>query len=147
MERIEMAAFHLTTGARPEEIDEIDQRLFEHTESVVGPTDFERLDVLLRGNSGELAGGLNGFTLFGWLHIQAFWIGEEFRRRGIGHAMLACAEKEAVRRGCHSAWLYTTTWQAPEFYKKHEYQLVAALDNYPGKHQVMFMRKSLIGTE
>lgn len=138
-----MATFHLVVEVPPEERDEIDQRLFEHTEFVMGPTDFERLDVLLRGTSCELTGGLNGFTLFGWLHIQSFWIGEEFRGQGIGHAMLECAENEAVRRGCHSAWLYTATWQAPDFYKKHGYQLAGTLDNYPGQHQVIFMRKSL----
>jgi hypothetical protein len=52
------------------------------------------------------------------------------------------AEGEALKRGCHSVWLDTFSFQAPGFYQKLGYEIFATLD-CPPEHKHYFMRKRL----
>ena len=53
------------------------------------------------------------------------------------------AEKEAIRRGCHHVHLDTMSWQAPEFYKKHGYEVIAILPDIPTGNQKYLLMKAL----
>jgi ribosomal protein S18 acetylase RimI-like enzyme len=62
------------------------------------------------------------------------------RGRGVGSALLQMAEEEAVKAGCHHAYLDSMSFQAPGFYEKHGYTEFAVLQNYPtgyGRHFLM----------
>ena len=48
----------------------------------------------------------------------------DLRRRGIGQELLRLAEARARERGCHSAWLDTFSFPAPEFYPKFGYKIL-----------------------
>lgn len=65
------------------------------------------------------------------------------RGQGYGTQLLATAEAEGVRRGCHSAYLDTFSFQAPTFYEKCGYEIFGTLDAFPDEHQRFFMRKTL----
>jgi GNAT superfamily N-acetyltransferase len=90
-----------------------------------------------------ISGGLYGFTDRGWLRIEVLVIQEHLRHQGIGARLLLAAEDEARRRGCHSAWLDTFSFQALPFYERHGYTIFGALDQYPDSHTRYFVRKSL----
>ena len=68
---------------------------------------------------------------------------EQRRRAGVGARLLRAAEDEALRRGCHSAWLDTFSFQALPFYQRHGYTVFGALDRYPTQHTRYFVRKAL----
>jgi GNAT superfamily N-acetyltransferase len=78
------------------------------------PHDARRFALLLRDAEDHLAAGLSGVLSWQWLFVEALWVGDAWRRRGIGRALLARAEVHAAAAGCHSAWL--DTFQARAFY-------------------------------
>ena len=78
---------------------------------------FEPLLVLVRDAEGRIVAGLTGVTYWGWLDTQILWVEESLRGLGIGQALLAAAEQEAVRRGCRHAHLDTMSFQALPFYQ------------------------------
>ena len=74
---------------------------------------------------GDIAAGLAGSTYGDWLFMHDLWVRADLRRRGIGQELLRLAEARARERGCHSAWLDTFSFQAPEFYPKFGYRVVS----------------------
>jgi GNAT superfamily N-acetyltransferase len=106
------------------------------------PQDASRFALLLHESDERLAGGLIGRLAWQWLFVEALWIADEWRRRGIGRALLARGEAHAVEAGCHSAWL--DTFQAREFYVALGYQQFGALDDYPAGQTRYFLRKRLV---
>ena len=81
-------------------------------------------------NNGKLA-GLTGETFGNWLCVHYLFVSEKLRGKGVGSELLNAAESEAKRRGCKYAFVDTFSFQAPEFYKKHGYNEVFTLENYP----------------
>jgi hypothetical protein len=57
------------------------------------------------------------------MFIELMFVPEEFRRPGAGRTIMHSAEAEALRRGCHGAWLETFTFRAQGFYKKLGYRI------------------------
>ncbi|MFF4182305.1 GNAT family N-acetyltransferase [Streptomyces sp. NPDC001691] len=80
---------------------------------------------------GLLAGGLVGRTWAGWLHVDLLWIDAGLRAAGLGTRLLARAEELASARGCGFARVQTWDFQAPGFYRKRGYEVVAAIPDYP----------------
>jgi GNAT superfamily N-acetyltransferase len=95
-----------------------------------------------RETQGAIRAGLVGNCYAGWLFVNLLWVHRDLRRRGIGQMLLAEAERHAIEFGCHSAWLDTFSFQAPDFYPKFGYQEFARLD-YPPDHQRIFLKKQL----
>ena len=94
-------------------------------------------------NTEEIVGGLWGETNFGMLYIDLFFLPESMRGAGLGRRLIAQAEQEAIRRGCHGVWLDTFSWQARGFYEKLGYSVFGTLNDYPPGHQRYFMTKTL----
>jgi GNAT superfamily N-acetyltransferase len=103
----------------------------------------QSLAVLVRGPDGELRAGLVGYAYAGWLFIRYLWVDSDLRRGGVGRALMAEAERQARALGCHSAWVDTFSFQAPEFYAKLGYREFGRLD-YPPHHQRIFLQKQLV---
>jgi GNAT superfamily N-acetyltransferase len=102
------------------------------------------LAVLLHNATGRLVGGLNGRSFCGWLVIELLWVDEALRRAGHGRRLLARAEAEARRRGCHHARVDTYSFQAPGFYEKCGYGRFATMDDCPIGHQRSFYARALL---
>lgn len=100
---------------------------------------------LVRDLDGGIAGGLIGETHFGWLYINLLFLKQELRGRGLGHRLLALAEAEGVKRGALNAYLDTFSFQAPDFYREHGYQVFGELKDFPPGHRRFYMRKKLEG--
>jgi len=98
---------------------------------------------LLYAPDQEIAGGLIGATYWDWLYINLMWIREDLRGRGYGHSLLMLAEQEARQRGAKHVYLDTFSFQAPDFYKKHGYQVFGELQDFPPGHQRYFLTKEL----
>lgn len=100
------------------------------------------LTILAPGSS-EIIGGLWGESGWGHLHIDLLVVPEEMRGTGVGRTLMQRAEEEALRRGCHSVWLDTFSFQARGFYEKLGYTVFGALDDYPVGHTRFFLRKTI----
>ena len=53
------------------------------------------------------------------------------------------AESEAKNRNCRFAFVNTYQFQAPDFYKRHDYKEVFALQDYPYTGQRYYYQKDL----
>ena len=102
-----------------------------------------RLTILARDQHQNLVGGITGFTDRDWLRIEILVVQEDHRRSCIGTRLLRAAEDEAQRRGCHSAWLDTFSFQALPFYQQHGYHIFGALEQYPATETRYVVRKAL----
>ena len=130
-------------GAQSSGIKFLDQKIFENSFSEIGHYRYEPFVLILRDDHQNASGGLHGRTGLGWLYIDVLWVAEENRAKGFGTQLMRAAEKEAVRRGCHSSYLYTYSFQQPEFYEKLGYEVFGRLDDFPDGHAKYFMKKSL----
>jgi GNAT superfamily N-acetyltransferase len=122
----------------------VEQGLVDHArERGIAPRQHRHLTVLLRDDRGGVAGGLAATTVWGWLQVTQLWIRADLRGRGHGGAVLAAAEDEARRRGCHHALLDTFDFQARGFYERRGYAVFGELRDFPRGHARLFMRKAL----
>jgi GNAT superfamily N-acetyltransferase len=108
------------------------------------PADTATLDIPVRdNNSGQPVGGLLGHTSFGLLFLDLLYLPEELRGAGLGSRIIALAEDEARRRGCTAAFVYTVTFQAPEFYERHGYHRFGEIAAPPDGATRIFFSKTL----
>jgi GNAT superfamily N-acetyltransferase len=135
----------ITMENEPAEEDILAIRGGLHAFNCLNASDDEHqsLVLLLRAADGTLLGGLLGDTYWGWLHVAILWLEERARRQGYGSHLLAAAEQEALRRGCHHVHLDTMSFQALPFYQKHGYRTWGVLEDMPRGHSRIFLSKSL----
>jgi GNAT superfamily N-acetyltransferase len=115
------------------------QGLAEYNRSHLADPGYAPLGIFVRDAAGKVVAGLDAAVYGGWLFVHALWVAAGLRRCGIGSELLARAEGYAVGHGCHSAWLYTYSFQAPEFYRRLGYEVFGTLD--APDHQRIFLKK------
>ena len=108
-----------------------------------GPDGFKHLCFTLYAPDGKVAGGLIGETFWGWFYINLLFVKEELRGQGYGHQLLDLAEEEARQRGAKNVFLDTFSFQAPEFYRLHGYQVFGELKDFPPGHTRYYLTKQL----
>lgn len=109
----------------------------------VGESGEKRLCIVLYAPDREIVGGVIGETYWGWFSLSLMWVKEELRGKGHGSRLLERAEEEARLRGAKYVYLDTFSFQAPEFYSKHGYQVFGELQDFPPRHQRYFLSKQL----
>ena len=110
----------------------------------VGYGDRLPLAVLVRDPvSGEIVGGASGRSSLGLLFLDLFFLPTELRGRGVGTEVLRKFEEEGRRRGCRSAVLYTISFQAPEFYRRHGWTEFGRVPCDPPGTSRIFLYKTL----
>ena len=108
-----------------------------------GDTESQRLCFVLQSPDQEIVGGVMAEMYWGWLHVDLLWVEDGLRGRGYGHSLLQAVEDEARRRGAKNAYLDTFSFQAPDFYRQHGYQVFGELKDFPTGHQRYFLTKQL----
>ena len=136
--------FVIDTESRLDAVQYLEDRLYEYNSAATGITDGEWLTILVRSDDDRIVAGISGNTWGGCLEIRQFWVEEGRRRQGLGTRLLRAAEHEARRRGCRQILLATFTFQAPAFYTKHGFEIVAVVDDHPYGHENLLLRKRLI---
>ena len=125
------------------EIKYIRESLNQFNCEIVGDDGHTPLAITEHDENGNPIAGILGGTYWGWMYVDILWVHEDHRHRGIGTRLLRKAEQEAVQRGCHHVHLDTMSWQAPEFYKKHGYEVVGILPDIPSGNQKYLLMKEL----
>ena len=135
--------FELTDSAEPNDIQAIREGLDAYDATQGAPVDWKPLYLFLRDGRGKIVGGLTGGTYWGWLYIGRLWLVENMRSLGYGSRLLIEAEQEALKRGCHHAYLDTQDFQALRFYQKHGYTIYGELEDMPLGHTRYSLQKKL----
>jgi GNAT superfamily N-acetyltransferase len=133
----------INTEPTPDEVQYLEDRLYEFNSSATGITDGEWLAIFVRDEADRIVAGICGNTWGGCLEIRQFWVEEARRKQGLGTRLLEAAEQEARRRGCRQILLATFSFQAPAFYAKHGFEVAAVVDEHPRGHKNMLLRKRL----
>ena len=121
--------------------------LVAYNQARAGPVDARPLVVIVKDAAGETVGGLWGRTAYGWLFVELLAVPESLRGQGVGRELMQHAEREAIRRGCHGAWLDTFEFQARGFYEKLGYACFGELADYPVGYSRYFMKKRFGATQ
>ncbi len=127
----------------PEEERAIHLGIARGDPSDAGARNYGRLSWILRAPDGSVVGGLLAARVWGWLLIDALWVDEPLRGRGLGSRLLRQAEQMAASQGCTDALLGTFDFQARGFYEGHGYRVYGQLDGFPTSHAHYHMAKSL----
>jgi GNAT superfamily N-acetyltransferase len=127
----------------PADVRAVRDGLDAYNRARVSDDTYRRLTLILRDPDATVVGGLLGGTYWGWLYVEILWVAEHVRGAGHGRALLAAAEQEAVRRGCHHAHLDTMSFQSRSFYERQGYTVFGELRDIPAGHQRYFMQKAL----
>lgn len=136
--------FRITDNGEARDIHEIHEMLKAYNRSHREASKSVPIGVFLEDENGKKSAGLTGETFGNWLCIQYLFVRESLRGQGIGSKLLEAAESEARRRGCKYAFVDTFSFQAPEFYKKHGYQQVFTLEEYPYTGKRHYYTKKLL---
>ncbi|CAN5632659.1 GNAT family N-acetyltransferase [soil metagenome] len=126
------------------DVEVIGQGLSAFNDENTGINDRQALAVLIKdGTTGKTLGGISGRSSLGLLFLDLVYLPASLRGSGLGSRLLAMAEEEGRRRGCKAAVLYTISFQAPEFYKRHGWRVFGEVPCDPPGTSRIFMTKEL----
>ena len=141
MENIQIEVSETIT---PEHLVAIEEGLNAFNDHITGLSDRKPLSVVVRDSrSGKVLGGMLGRTSLGLLFIDLLYLPPEHRSKGLGKELLHAFEEEGRRRGCAAAFLYTISFQAPDFYRKNGWVEFGRIDCAPEGTSRIFMQKKL----
>lgn len=133
----------VTATPSPDDLTTIGEGLAAFNDRDVGPANRVPLAVIARDATNAVVGGISGYTAWGWLYVQWLWIAEGNRGRGLAGNMIAAAEAEGQRRGCHGAYIDTFSPIALKVYKRAGYVPFGELKDFPKGRTRTFLSKSL----
>lgn len=125
-----------------EDVQYLEDRLYEFNANASGITGGEWLAFLVRERD-RIVAGICGNTWGDTCEVRQFWVEESQRGRRLGTRLLEAAEQEARRRGCTQMVLMTFSFQAPSFYERHGFEVLATVEDHPRGHRNLLMRKRL----
>src|SRR5262249_2261535 len=126
----------------PHEVQYLEDRIYEFNSSATEIADGELLAFFVHERD-RIVAGICGNTWGGTCELRQFWVEEAQRRRGLGTKLFQAAEREARRRGCTQIVLMTFSFQAPAFYERRGFEVVATIDDHPRGHRNLLLRKRL----
>ena len=138
-----MTRLNISVEANPAaaDLDVIERALVEHNEAKSEPRNYTPLVIFLRNTEGTIVGGLRGVTVWGWLFVSQLWVAEELRGQDYGTKLMESAEREAIARQCHAAYVDTFSFLALDFYQKVGYTVFGQLEDFPEGHIRYFLKK------
>ncbi len=131
-----------TSDAPPEDsLRAVDAGLEAHNHAVAPLADVAPLAAFAADPSGKVIGGAIGRTWGRCCELLQLWVMPEHRASGVGSRLLSEFEAHARGRGCNVFYLTTLSFQAPDFYRKHGYKVLAEIAGYPNDIVKYLMHK------
>jgi ribosomal protein S18 acetylase RimI-like enzyme len=131
----------------PNEIDAIEDRLYEYNSQVTGRYDGQGLAFMIRDELGRMIGVAAGYTWAGTSELKQMWVDKSYRGRGYARALLDAFVTEACSRGVSRIWVASYDFQAPGIYEKAGFKRTAEFKNWPEGHINVLLCKTLSGHE
>jgi GNAT superfamily N-acetyltransferase len=141
------------TGALPELIvedspDAADVALLEEhvaaaAIAAAGLGDEQEFAIFARDDDGRIVAGISAIVWGGYCELQAMWVTESLRSRGLAFALIADAEAEALRRGCALVVLQAYDLLTRGLYERLGYETVGVIEDCPAGSAARWYRKLL----
>ena len=126
----------------PAEREALGEGLYAFNTAATGHHDGRDLGFVVE-EAGVLVAGLEGYTWGGICEVRHLWVREDRRKQGLGSALIRAAVAEAQARGCAQVLLSTYDFQAPDFYRRHGFDVIAEIPDKPLGHTEYIMRRRL----
>lgn len=127
----------------PNEVDAIEDRLYEHNSQATGHHDGQWLGFVIRDDAGQMIGVVAGYTWAGISELKQMWVDKAYRGRGYARALLAAFVEEARGRGARRIWVASYDFQAPEMYEKAGFKRMTEFEGWPEGHVNVVLCKTL----
>ncbi len=124
-------AFSTTDTPAEDKLHTVDAGLEEHNYAAAPLNEVSQLAAFATDEAGTVVGGAVGRTWGQCCELLQLWVAPEHRSRGVGSRLLREFEACARTRGCSIFYLTTLSYQAPEFYRRHGYGVLAQIAGYP----------------
>lgn len=142
-----MLSIAIHTGEVQELESFLAQRIYEYNAATTGYQDGESFAAVRESEPGNIEAGASGYTWGGCCYIAYLWVSETLRGKGIGSDLLRAVEAHARAKRCRVVFVASHSFQAPAFYARHGYRLVANVDDHPVGHSSIFFAKRLDASE
>jgi ribosomal protein S18 acetylase RimI-like enzyme len=135
-------AFNTTDTPSEDMLQAVDSGLEQHNYAVAPLSEVRKLAAFAREASGQIVGGATGRTWGRCCELLQLWVATGTRSQGVGSRLLRDFEAHARARGCDIFYLTTLSFQAPEFYRRHGYGVLAEISGYPNGIVKFLMHKA-----
>lgn len=125
-----------------EVLDFLEARIYEHNRDRTGCDDGQLFSIVIRDGE-EIVAGIAGWTWAQASEIRTLWVHANYRQRGYGSQLLQLAEQEARARGCRMMALASYSFQAPDFYLRHGFEIAFEINDFPPGHRNVYLVKRL----
>ena len=122
---------------------ELVDALLAYNREATNGLDDQELSAFVRDDAGNLVAGIYGWIFGGTGEVALIWVRADVRGHGIGSRLLVAFEEKAAEMGCGQMVIRTHSFQGPGFCRRHGYEEVAAVDDYPAGHSWQVFRKPL----
>jgi len=103
----------------------------------------QEFGIFARGDDGRALAGISGIVWGGYCELEATWVEESLRNRGLARALIAGAETEARRRGCTLVIFHAYDLLARGSYDRLGYETVGVINDCPAGSAARWYRKVL----
>jgi GNAT superfamily N-acetyltransferase len=117
--------------------------LSQEVAALYGPRDESGFSLAARDGDGVWIGGMVGVIHWRWLYVRQFFVAPDWRRQGLGRALLGAAERLAQENACAGIYLDTFDRGALAFYGRCGFALAGQIDNFPPGAARYFLSRDL----
>lgn len=127
----------------PADVALLEERVAAAAVAAAGLGEEQEFAIFARRDDGRIVAGISGIVWGGYCELQAMWVEEPLRGRGLARALLDGAESEARRRGCALVVFHAYDLLARGLYERLGYETVGIIENCPAGSAARWYRKIL----
>ena len=130
----------------PADVALLEERVAAAASAAAGVGPEQEFGVFLRDEEGRIEAGISGIVWGGYCELQAMWVVDALRGRGLARALMAAAEHEARRRGCALVTFHAYDLLTAGLYERLGYETVGVIEGCPAGSAARWYRKNLENT-
>jgi GNAT superfamily N-acetyltransferase len=127
----------------PADLALLEERLAAAATAAAGVGEEEEFGIFVRDVDGRILAGISGIVWGGCCQLQAMWVDEAHRRRGLARTLMSAAEEEARRRGCKLVELHAYDLLVFGLYDRLGYETVGVIEGCPAGSRTRWYCKHL----
>ncbi len=127
----------------PADVARLEEHVAAAAIAAAGLGEEQEFAIFARADDGRLVAGISAIVWGGYCELQAMWVEESLRHRGLAQALIAGAEAEARRRRCALVVLHAYDLLARGLYDRLGYDTVGIIANCPAGSAARWYRKVL----